>query len=158
MAKKSFLIGFSLVVAMALTVLPLPMWMLWLKPNWVLLVLIFWAIYQPQKVGVGVFFITGLLLDLLDGSVLGVHAFAFVLVGYVIVKLHRRLIHFPLRQQVVVMAGFLLGYKLIVFIVQACLHQAPNSILYWLSIVVSLFFWPWIKALLGSWQRQWQHH
>ena len=152
MKPRSWIILLSFLIALALDVLPLPTWVVWLRPSWTLLVLIYWVMVMPYRASVGFAFVLGLLLDLLQGTVLGVHALPMVLVAYCVAKLHRRFKNFPMRQQMLVIFLLVLFYKAVIFMLQGVLGHLPSSWLYWLSIVVSTLLWPWMFILLQDWR------
>jgi rod shape-determining protein MreD len=68
-------------------------------PDWVALVLVFWSIREPRRVGMGSGFILGLAMDVADASLMGQHALAYVLASYAASSLSRRILWFPLGQQ-----------------------------------------------------------
>lgn len=68
-------------------------------PDWMALVLVFWTIHQPLRVGVGTAFVAGLCLDVHQGVLLGQHALAYTVMGYGAVAVHRRVLWFDLRAQ-----------------------------------------------------------
>ena len=90
-------IGLSLLVAAALQMLPLGRHAA--APDLLALVLVFWIVHQPQRVGVGLGFVLGLLLDVHQGAMLGQHALAYTLMAYLAVSMHRRLLWFTLPGQ-----------------------------------------------------------
>src|SRR5260364_373261 len=63
-------------------------------PDFVALVLLFWDIHQPRKVGIGIAFALGLLMDVHDASLLGEHALAYTLLSYGAIMIHRRVLWF----------------------------------------------------------------
>jgi rod shape-determining protein MreD len=90
-------IGFTLLVALALNMLPLgrvPG-----LPDWLALVLVFWNVHQPRRVGVGVAFLFGLAMDVHEGALLGQHALAYTLLSFVAITMHRRLLWFGVLEQ-----------------------------------------------------------
>ena len=90
-------IALSLLLALGLMMLPLgrhPG-----APDLLALVLAFWVVYQPRRVGVGLAFAFGLLLDLNDGAVLGQHALAYTLLAFLALAAHRRLQWFSVPEQ-----------------------------------------------------------
>ncbi|MEK8051664.1 rod shape-determining protein MreD [Ideonella sp. DXS22W] len=90
-------IGFSLVLAVLLEMTPIgrhPG-----SPDLVALVLVFWNVYQPRRVGVGWAFVFGLVMDVHEGAVLGQHALAYTLLAYFAITMHRRLLWFPVPAQ-----------------------------------------------------------
>src|SRR3990167_4514568 len=94
----------SLLIAMLLTVLPLPTWANWARPQWVFLVLLFWVMVRPSRVGVG----SAFTVDLLMGTFLGQHALAYSIVSYILIKFHPQLRAFPMWQQILMLGGVVL--------------------------------------------------
>ena len=82
-------------------------------PDWVALVLTFWCIHQPLKVGMGAAFVLGLVMDVADASVMGQHALAYVLLAFAASGLSRRILWFPLLQQALHVLPLLLGAQLV---------------------------------------------
>ena len=91
-------IGSTLLVALLVEMLPLGRHPA--SPDLLALVLAFWIVHQPQRVGVGTGFLFGLLVDVHEGAVLGQHALAYTLLAYFAVSMHRRLRWFSLAGQV----------------------------------------------------------
>jgi len=89
----------TLATAMCLALLPMPVWAAWARPAWVLLVLIYWTLVMPYQCNVGLAWCVGLSLDILTGTMLGLHAFAMTLVIYLVYRLHRRIHMYPMLQQ-----------------------------------------------------------
>ncbi|OGT44822.1 MAG: rod shape-determining protein MreD [Gammaproteobacteria bacterium RIFCSPHIGHO2_12_FULL_37_34] len=143
----------TIVAALLLTILPMPAWTEWLRPAWVLLVLIYWTVTMPYLVGVGTAWLAGLVFDLLMGTVLGEHALAFTLVIYFISRLSLRLRMYSLPQQGMNILIFILFYQFIIYCIQGFLGELPNSHLYWLSSITSVVFWPWLFLLMRDFQR-----
>jgi rod shape-determining protein MreD len=70
-------------------------------PDFLALVLVFWNVHQPRRVGVGVAFLFGLMMDVHDGAVLGQHALAYTLLAFFATTIHRRLLWFTVPSQAV---------------------------------------------------------
>jgi rod shape-determining protein MreD len=68
-------------------------------PDWLALVLVFWNVHQPRRVGVGVAFLFGLAMDVHEGALLGQHALAYTLLSFVAITMHRRLLWFGVLEQ-----------------------------------------------------------
>jgi len=145
---NSVVIFCSLLVAVILAMLPIPDWMLWLRPAWVLMVIIFWAMMMPNLVGVGVAWIVGIILDLLNGTLLGEHALALTVIVYMVSYLSIRLRMSPLLQQGISVFIFTLIYLFIIYCVQGFIGELPGSHLYWLSAVTSMVLWPWFFVVM----------
>ena len=92
-----FFVGFTLVATFLLMLLPLGRHPA--LPDLLAVVIVFWNVHQPRRVGVGVAFIFGLLLDVHEGALLGQHALAYTLLSYVAITIHRRLTWFGLPEQ-----------------------------------------------------------
>lgn len=95
-AKPLFI---ALTLALAFCSNLLPMGQMPAAPDLLALVLVFWNVHQPRRVGVGVAFLLGLLVDVNDGAVLGQHALAYTLLSYLAIAVHRRLLWFRLLEQ-----------------------------------------------------------
>ena len=94
-----WLIILSLVGALLLTLLPMPTAAQMYRPEWVALVIVYWCLAAPERVGVGVAWGMGIVLDVITGALLGQHALALAVVAYIAVTLHRQARLFPLWQQ-----------------------------------------------------------
>ena len=70
----------------------------WL-PDLVSLVLLFWSIHQPRRVGVGIAFMLGLIIDVHQGAVLGQHALSYSVLSFLALVIHRRLLWFTVPSQ-----------------------------------------------------------
>ena len=87
----------TLLVALAINLIPLGRTPL--MPDFVALVLVFWNVHQSRRVGVGLAFFFGLLMDVHDGAVLGQHALAYTLLSFFAITIHRRLLWFTVPSQ-----------------------------------------------------------
>ncbi len=141
-------ISISFLLAMMLAVLPLPDWLALGRPQWVGLVLIYWCMALPQRVGVGIGFIVGLAQDALLGSLLGQHALAFTVLAYLTTKLHQRIRVFPVWQQALSVLVLLLLVQLILFWSNGMIGRSPADWTYWLPALVGTLLWPWVFAAM----------
>lgn len=150
---KTIVITFSLLLAIYLMLLPVPSQLVWLRPAWVLLILIYWSIAISYRNGLVTAWFTGLMIDLLTGSVLGEHAFALTLVSYGVAKFHLRLRMFPLMQQAMSVFLFVLFYQLVIYCIEGFQGEQPHTYQYWLSSVTSMAVWPLFFVLMQSYQK-----
>lgn len=150
----TFWIVLSVLLALLLSLVPLPYWASWFRPEWLLLVVIYWAMALPHRVSIGSAWCLGLLLDALNGTLLGEHALAFSIVAYVTVKLHLRIRLFPLWQQALSVLGLVYLYQLVLFIIQGVIGQLPTTLWYWLPTLSSMLFWPWTYLMLRNLRRR----
>lgn len=138
----------TFVVAYILAIVPLPEWLMAARPAWVPLVLLYWVIAIPHRIGVVSAWCAGLFLDVLLGNVLGQNAMAMAVIAYVAYLLHLRIRVYPVWQQclaILVMVGI---YQLVALLIQRSVSMMPWTMHYWLVSVVSALIWPWLLVLL----------
>jgi len=87
----------SLVLALVFTLVPLGR--MAAMPDVLAVVLVFWGVHQPRRIGVVWAFILGLLVDVHHGALLGQHALAYSILGYGAASLQRRVLWFELQRQ-----------------------------------------------------------
>jgi rod shape-determining protein MreD len=138
----------SLAIAVFCTILPMPVWAEELRPQWVALTLIFWALTLPDRVGVFWAFGAGLVLDAATGTHFGQHALGLSLVAYVAVELHPRIRIFPMWQQALFVWVLLLVERLMFLWVLAATGQPTPTLVYWAPTFLGMLLWPWISVVL----------
>lgn len=143
----------SILVAYVLTVAPLPEWARLARPEWVALVLIYWCMAVPHRVGVVTAFLAGLGQDALQGTLLGQHALAYVLLAFVVVKLHQRIRVYPLGQQAVVVLVLLAMVHLIQFWINGLVGRPMPGLVYWLPPLIGTLVWPWLFVIMRGVRR-----
>ncbi len=146
--------GITLLVAFMLTIMPLPDWAVEFRPDWVTLVLIYWAMALPTRVGVTIAWLTGLMLDVSHGAILGQHALGLMLVIYIVHIQHQRLRVVSLIQQALVILFLLLLKQLIVLWVSGIVGHAPDTWLYFMPTLTGALLWPWIYIILRDMRRR----
>ena len=149
-----WLIVTSFLVAYVLAVLPMPQWLMWARPEWVALILIYWAIALPHRVGILSALALGIMLDTLEGAVLGQNAFSLVVVALLCQTLYQRLRVFSVLQQagtVFVVIGI---NQLVCQWVQNLEGVGGPSLLFLLPAVSSALLWPVVLHVLRRLRRQ----
>lgn len=149
---KAWLPPLTLLLACILAMLPLPDNLIWLKPAWLLMVLVYWTVMLPRFAGLGLAWLMGLLLDVLSGTLLGEHALALTVSLFPIMRMRTRFRFFPLVQQGLLLLGVVFLYQLILFCIQGFLGQPPVGMTYWLPCFTSALLWPWVFIVLADWQ------
>jgi len=134
----------SFIVALLLEIMPMPDWLVLLRPEWPAMVLIYWCLALPQRVGVGIGWSVGLVLDVLRGALLGQHALGYAVMAYLSLKLHRRIRVFPLWQQALSIMVFIALHQLLVLWVLGIIGQSQGTWSYWLPTLSSALLWPWM--------------
>jgi len=153
--NKTLKVGLiTIIAAFMLAIMPLPEWAVELRPEWVTLVLIYWVMMAPSKIGITVAWFTGLLLDVSYGTLMGQHAVGMVLVIYVIHIQHLRLRVASLFQQAIVIFILIFIKQLLILWVDGMLGRAPNSWLYFMPTITSTLLWPWIYLILKDLQQK----
>jgi rod shape-determining protein MreD len=154
--RGGFIIFLSFVIALILTIMPLPGWTEPLRPYWVMLVIIYWCMATPARVGIGIAWLMGIFVDVSEDALLGQHALAMALIAFFAVSLHQRLRIFPIWQQSVSVFVFSLIYSIIVLWVKGISGQYTNL---WLALqpcLTSAIFWPVIFLFLRQIRRHYQ--
>lgn len=139
----------TFVIAALLTVFPLPIWLESYRPEWVALVVVYWVMALPDRVGLFTAWIVGFFMDVLEGSLLGLNALALALVAYLALSLYQRMRMFTAIQQsstILILVGI---HQLLSFWVLTANNQntAPNLI-FMISAVSSAVVWPFIFLAL----------
>lgn len=145
-------IAFSLILAFLLNLIP---WgrVLWM-PDFVALVLVFWNVHQPRRVGIGLAWLFGVLMDVHEAGVLGEHALAYTVLSYAAITIHRRVLWLPLLGQAVHVLPLLLLAQMVTLAIRLSMHGAFPGLAYLLESVVAAFLWPLMSLLLLAPQRR----
>ncbi|EXJ17237.1 Rod shape-determining protein MreD [Imhoffiella purpurea] len=138
----------SLMLAMLLTVVPMPETLEDYRPQWVALAIVFWCLALPLRVGVFWAFGAGLALDILTGSLLGEHALSLSVLAYLTGMLRSGILLFPLWQQAFFIWLLLLVERLLSLWVIGATGQPMPPLSYWSSTFGSLLVWPWLFLVL----------
>ena len=145
-------VGLSLAVALMLNLLPLGR--VPAMPDVVALVLVFWNVHQSRRVGVGLAFVFGLVMDVHDGAVLGQHALAYTLLSFFAVTMHRRLLWFSVPAQAVqVLPLFLAAHAVSLIVRLLAGARFPGWDLLFAPLFEALL-WPAASWLLLAPQRR----
>lgn len=139
-------------IAMLLTLLPLPSVLDPLRPYWVGLVLAYWALEIREMVSLGMAFLAGILLDVMTGSLMGMHALSLVVLIYLVQRFRSRLRFFPAWQQALSILALMVNDQIIRLWISSLLGEPMPTWNYWLSPIVAMLIWPWLFLLL-DWVR-----
>ena len=145
-------------VALLLTILPMPEWARPYRPQWVTLVLLYWAIALPHRVGVGSGFVAGIVLDVLTGTLMGQHALGLSVVMYIAIQSHQRIRVFPFWQQSLgILVLLTIEHLLGLWVIGATSGSTP-SLGYWVVPVIGALLWPWVFVTLRRVRRHFRIH
>jgi rod shape-determining protein MreD len=147
-----FFIGLSLLLALVLSLLPFGRHPA--LPDLLAVVLVFWNVHQPRRVGVGVAFAFGLLLDVHEGALLGQHALAYTLLSFGAISMHRRMLWFGLVEQALQIAPLFFAAHLLALLVRLLAGGMFPGWWWLLAPVLEALLWPVATALLLAPQRR----
>lgn len=131
----------TLIFAMCLRIVPLPENLALLNPDWVLLVLIYWSLAVPERIGIGYAWIFGILTDVLMGRLFGQYALSYSIIIYLVLIWHRQLRQFPLPQQSVFIFGCLLISQTLLFWFENLKMPAQLHGTFWLPVLTGTVSW-----------------
>jgi rod shape-determining protein MreD len=147
---QGWLFGGSIAVAFLLQLMPLPQLLSPLKPYWLALVLIYWAIEMPERVGLGFAFLCGLAGDVLTGELLGEQALRLVVLLFIVLRFRARLRFFPVWQQALAVLGLLLNDRIVMLMVRGFSGESIPSATFWLAPLVGMLMWPFVFLLFDD--------
>lgn len=147
-------IWLSIVVALMLSMVPLPDSAMWFWPQWTTLVVIYWCVATPARVGIGVGWLVGLLLDVAHGTLLGHHALGLAVVAFIAIKLHQRVRVFPLWQQALTVLVLVAMDQMLVLWVKGIIGTSPQTWTYWMPSLASMLVWPLVYGMLRRSRRR----
>jgi rod shape-determining protein MreD len=138
----------SALVALILTVLPLPPSVDIMRPAFLVLTVIYWSINSPRTGGIAFGFFAGLILDVFQGPVLGEHALALCVITYIAVREHQRVRSKPLIQQALIVGVFVIFYEVVLFMIDGWTGHPVTSPLRWAHTLSDTIIWPLAAVIL----------
>ncbi|HCT40539.1 MAG TPA: rod shape-determining protein MreD [Moraxellaceae bacterium] len=143
----------SFFIAFLLMALPLPQVISYWRPELVMMVLVFWVLNEPGKVGVWVAFTLGLLLDVLMTTTFGVHPFMLAVIAYLTRLSYRWVTVFSLWQTGGLVFALVLAGLIVKRILLGILGEGTDSLLYWAPALTSALVWPTVMFALRRFTR-----
>jgi rod shape-determining protein MreD len=123
-------------------------------PDMVALVLAFWCVHQPRKMGIGIAWLVGLVMDAGYGALLGQHAFAYAFLAFGAITLHRRILWFSPWQQAAHVLVLLLASQVLMLVVRLVAGGVFPGPLYFAESLTAAALWPTATFLLLLPQRR----
>ena len=136
------------VVALMLSMMPMPDSLRPFRPDWVALILIFFAMSAPRSYGVGIAWIIGIVLDVSQGTLLGQHALALSVIVYVTIKSHLLMRMFPLGQLAATVFALLALYQFLLFWINGVAGVDASAVSYWGPVVIGALIWPFLYMFM----------
>ncbi len=135
------------ILALALTILPLPELLIGLRPPWVLILILYLQFFLPEYFNLVLLIIIGMALDVLLSTVLGEHAFALSIVAWIASTKARRFRLFTMGQQMALIGFFCLLYQMLILIIDASLGYYYGFLMPLGSTLITILLWPWVRLL-----------
>jgi rod shape-determining protein MreD len=150
-ANPLFIWG-SLLLAMVGNMLPLgrTAW----TPDLLILVLVFWSVHQPLRVGIGAAFVFGLAMDVHQAALLGQHALAYTALSFFAITIHRRLLWFTVPSQAIQVLPLFVAAHAIELAIRMLTGGAYPGWTVLLPPLIECLLWPVVSVLLLAPQRR----
>lgn len=147
--ESRLLIYCTAIIALMLTVVPLPNYVAVLRPVFVAVVVLYWSTMAPHAGGILLGFVFGLALDVLKGVQLGQHALAMSFITFLAIRLHLLTRAKPLFQQALLAMVALALYETVLWAVDGFSGRHMNSPTRWAHAVTGALIWPIVAGILG---------
>jgi rod shape-determining protein MreD len=123
-------------------------------PDLLALVVVFWSVHQPLRVGIGAAFVFGLCMDVHQGGLLGAHALAYAVLSFLAISIHRRLLWFSVPSQAAQVLPVFAVAQVIELVAQMLAGGSFPGLSMFLAPVVQAALWPVASVLLLVPQRR----
>lgn len=154
MARAPFVpllfIWFTLLLALCLQVMPLAEGWQVFRPEWLGLMLIYWCMRVPDRVSVFHGFVLGLLLDLIEGTLLGQHALTLSVLAFLCALVYPRFRAYSLIQQAVLVMVLLGLMQLTEQWLRTLVGEFSIHLTFLYSALVSAVLWPWLATMFRA--------
>ena len=137
-------------IALVLTVLPLPTYLALVRPAFLVLTVLYWSVAAPRSGGIALGFFSGIMLDVFQGPVLGEHALVLSVLTYIFVREHQKIRSKPAFQQSLIVFAALLFYESILFAIDGWTRHPLTNPLRWTHTVSGAIFWAPVAAVLNA--------
>lgn len=141
-------------MGLILQIIPMPAQADLYRPDWLLLILCYWTMALPNRVNVGIAGLSGIILDLLYGSALGVHSFALAIPIFIVATNYQRMRNQSILQLALTIGALSFIYHLLIYWLQFWLTSIEFRIEFLWPSVTSMLLWPWMFWLLRKFRRK----
>jgi rod shape-determining protein MreD len=151
--QGGWLILLTVAAAMVLAVAHVPeswpQWLGWLRPAWVAMVVFYWVMELPHRIGLIAAWVLGALVDVLQAEPLGLNGVILAAITYVAWRFYERLRMYSVAQQCGVVFMLVLGAELMRMLVLGVVEDRAWSWGVTGPPLVSLLLWPFVALLLS---------
>lgn len=145
---KAGFIALTFVAGVLLNLLPWAGALLWIRPDFVAVLVLYWCTHQPRKLGLAGAWALGLVMDIADASLFGQHALVYSVLAFIAIVLHRRVLMFDLRHQMLHVLPMLLAAQVIMVLVHLVAGAGFPGWAYFLGSATGAALWPVLSVLL----------
>ena len=149
-ASRRLPVIITLIVGLMLAIMPLPETIRAFRPDFLVLVLIFWSMQLPRTWSVGTAWIVGIVLDVSYGTLLGQHALAMCVVTFITVRFHLLMRVFPLLQLTATIFALLALYQFLLFWINGVAGVTAEASEYWGPVITGTLVWPFLYMFLSG--------
>jgi rod shape-determining protein MreD len=140
----------TFLIGLVLTIMPLPDAVEPFRPDWLAMLVIFWAMQLPRTWSVGTAWIVGIVLDVSQGTLLGQHALALCFIAFITVRFHLLMRVFPAPQLMATVLPILAIYQFLLFWINGVAGVDAPSITYWGPVISGTMLWPIFMIFLSG--------
>lgn len=144
----------TLLVGLILMIMPLPDWAQTFRPDWVALILIYWTMALPHRVGMFTALFSGIFLDVALGTLMGQHALGLVIITYINLTQHQRVRVYPLIKQALYVFILLLINQGVVVWIEGMMGRDPGLLNLLGPAMLGMLLWPWVFVVLRDLRRK----
>jgi len=149
-ASNRLPITVTFIFGLMLTIMPLPDAVAAFRPDWLALLVIFWAMHLPRTWSVGTAWVVGIILDVSQGTLLGQHALALCCVAFMTVRFHLLMRVFPVPQLTATVFPILATYQFLLFWINGVAGVHAPAIAYWGPVISGTVLWPLVMTVLSG--------
>ncbi len=147
MNKLSWRIIVVFIMALILTIIPLPNSLIWIRPPWILLFVLYLQFYLPYYFRILSIFIIGIIMDALLATIIGEHVFILCLMT-LIANYRARCFHLlPVSQQMMLIGFFSMIYQVMIIFIDLLLGYNADSLSIFGIGLISMLMWPWLRLI-----------
>lgn len=141
------LVVISLILALLLNLLPWSGWALMARPDFLLVMLLYWSTHESRNIGQGWGFFLGLVMDVADSALLGQHALAYVAATFLIQLVRLRLLQLSVLEQALHVIGMLLVAQAINVLLNLSLGRDFPGFALVLAPLLGGVLWPLVSVI-----------
>ena len=135
-------------------IMPLPETVQIYRPHWVALMLIYWSMAIPERIGLWFAFFSGIMVDVSQGTLLGQHTLALIVIVYVNLNFYQRIRVMSLAQQAMYVFGLLVMGQVVIVWVEGIMGRPIPILAFFATPFVGMLIWPWIFVILRDIRRK----